>query len=101
MTATSCVNFRVPLCVLMFTGASVQAVAACPGNPDALGTSRVLTISFNEFSRVGSMQYQRMLPLKDHEVVITFDDEPLPPYTLVILDTLASTCVQASYRVVG
>jgi peptidoglycan/xylan/chitin deacetylase (PgdA/CDA1 family) len=86
----------------MFTGASVPAVAAeCPGNPDALGTSRVLTISFNEFSRVGSMQYQRMLPLKDHEVVITFDDGPLPPYTNVILDTLASQCVKATYFVVG
>src|SRR5262245_32450789 len=86
----------------MFTGASVPAIAAeCPVNPDALGTSRVLTISFNEFSRVGSMQYQRMLPLKDHEVVITFDDGPLPPYTNVILDTLASQCVKATYFVVG
>src|SRR5262249_56214308 len=42
-----------------------------------------------------------MLPLKDHEVVITFDDGPLPPYTNVILDTLASQCVKATYFVVG
>jgi hypothetical protein len=37
---------KVFLCVLMFASASVPAFAAeCPGNPDALGTSRVLAIS--------------------------------------------------------
>ena len=42
-----------------------------------------------------SMQYKQTLPLNDHEVVITFDDGPLPPYTNIILDTLASQCVSA------
>jgi peptidoglycan-N-acetylglucosamine deacetylase len=60
----------------------------CPGNPDALGTSRVLAISPNEFSHIGSMKYKQMLPLNDHEVVITFDDSPLPPYTDIILKIL-------------
>ena len=61
---------------------SVAASAAepCPGNPDALGTSRVLTISPADFARIGSMQYTKTLPLEDHEVVITFDDGPIPPY---------------------
>jgi peptidoglycan/xylan/chitin deacetylase (PgdA/CDA1 family) len=73
----------------------------CPGNPDALGTSRVLTISPSEFSQIGSMQYKQTLPLNDHEVVITFDDGPLPPYTNIILDALASQCVKATYFLVG
>ena len=47
------------------------------------------------------MQYKWTLPLQDHEVVLTFDDGPLPPYTSVILDTLASQCVKATYFVVG
>ena len=47
------------------------------------------------------MQYKQTLPLNDHEVVITFDDGPLPPYTNVILDTLASQCVKASYFLIG
>jgi peptidoglycan/xylan/chitin deacetylase (PgdA/CDA1 family) len=47
------------------------------------------------------MQYKQILPLKDHEVVLTFDDGPLPPYTNAILDTLASQCVKASYFLVG
>jgi peptidoglycan/xylan/chitin deacetylase (PgdA/CDA1 family) len=74
---------------------------ACPGNPDALGTSRVLTISPSKFSEIGSMQYKQSLPLNDHEVVLTFDDGPLPPYSNIILDTLASQCVKATYFLIG
>ena len=47
------------------------------------------------------MQYTKTLPLNDHEVVITFDDGPIPPYTNAILDTLASQCVKATYFLVG
>ena len=95
-------KLKVFLCVLALDGAAIPAVAAeCPGNPDALGTSRVVTLSFDQLSQVGSMQYKGILPLKDHEVVLTFDDGPLPPYTNVILDTLASQCVKATYFVVG
>ena len=65
------------------------------------GTSRVLTVSPNDFRRIGSMQYAQSLPLKDHEVVLTFDDGPIPPYSNEILDTLASQCVKATYFLVG
>ena len=51
----------------------------CP--PGALGVSRTLVVDPNEHSRVGSMQYPETLPLNDHEVVLTFDDGPLPRYT--------------------
>ena len=87
---------------LAVAGVSASAFAdTCPGNPDALGTSRVLTINPSEFRQVGSMQYKQTLPLNDHEVVITFDDGPLPPYTNIILDTLTSQCVKATYFLVG
>jgi peptidoglycan-N-acetylglucosamine deacetylase len=88
--------------VLWLAGSfAAAAVEPCPGNPDALGTSRVLTISPSDFSRIGSMQYAQTLPLNDHEVVITFDDGPIPPYSNVILDTLASQCVKVTYFLVG
>ena len=58
-----------------------NSAQACPGNPDALGTSRVLPIDFSEYQQLGRMQYPDSLPLNDKEVVITFDDGPLPPYT--------------------
>ncbi len=74
---------------------------SCPGNPDAIGTSRVLTLEPGEVSRVGKIQYPDTLPLNDHEVVLTFDDGPLPPYTDKILDILASQCVKATYFLVG
>ena len=82
-------------------GLGAAVAEPCAGNPDALGTSRVLSISPNEFQRIGSMQYTKTLPLNDHEVVITFDDGPIPPYSNSILDTLASQCVKATYFLVG
>ena len=95
-------RFIVALFVCVVAGVSVAASAeTCPGNPDALGTARVLTINPGEFTLLGTIQYKQTLPLKDHEVVITFDDGPLPPYTNIILDTLASQCVKATYFLVG
>jgi peptidoglycan/xylan/chitin deacetylase (PgdA/CDA1 family) len=81
--------------------ATAPKPVACPGNPDALGTSRTLTVDAAAFPRIGSMQYKSTLPLNDHEVVITFDDGPLPPYTDRILATLASQCVKVTYFLVG
>src|SRR5215510_6417846 len=102
MSARRSLRFIVALFVCIVAGASVSASEeTCPGNPDALGTSRVLTINPTEFTLLGTIQYKETLPLKDHEVVITFDDGPLPPYTDIILDTLASQCLKATYFLVG
>jgi peptidoglycan-N-acetylglucosamine deacetylase len=91
------------LIVLMLVAlATAKARAAdCPGNPNALGTSRVLTIDPRDFPRIGMVQYTRSLPLEDKEVVLTFDDGPLPPYTNRVLDVLAEHCVKANYFLVG
>jgi peptidoglycan/xylan/chitin deacetylase (PgdA/CDA1 family) len=78
-----------------------QADANCLGHPDALGTSRILPVDPAQYPRVGRMQYPDSLPLNDKEVVLTFDDGPLPPYSNEILDTLASQCVKVTYFMVG
>jgi peptidoglycan/xylan/chitin deacetylase (PgdA/CDA1 family) len=78
-----------------------SGTADCPGHPDALGTSRVLALDPAEYPRVGRMQYPVSLPLNDKEVVLTFDDGPLPPYSNQILDILAAQCVKATYFLVG
>lgn len=75
--------------------------AGCPGNPGAMGTSRVLTIDPSEYPRIGTVQYQETLPLEEKEVVLTFDDGPLPPYTNRVLETLAQECVKANFFIVG
>jgi peptidoglycan/xylan/chitin deacetylase (PgdA/CDA1 family) len=77
------------------------AAAACPDNPAALGTARTLTIDPATVHRVGTMQYPNTLPLSDHEIVLTFDDGPLSPYTARVLDLLSSQCVQATFFDVG
>lgn len=73
----------------------------CPGNPDALGTSRTLVVGPEEYTRLGTMQYKDTLPLADHEVVITFDDGPLPPWSNKALDILTSQCVKATFFIIG
>src|ERR1700754_4443619 len=81
---------------------SAQAKAAdCPGNPDALGTSRTLVVDPTEHPRIGTMQYPETLPLADHEVVLTFDDGPLTKHTKPILDMLDAQCIKATFFVVG
>jgi len=74
---------------------------SCPNNPDAIGTSRVMKLAPGPLMHVGTMQYDKTLPLADHEVVITFDDGPLPPYSNQILDILAANCVKVTYFLVG
>src|SRR5579863_9022452 len=74
---------------------------SCPGNPDALGTSGTIVVSPQEYQRIGSMQYKQNLPLNDHEVVLTFDDGPLPPWSDRALDILKSQCVKVAYFIVG
>jgi peptidoglycan/xylan/chitin deacetylase (PgdA/CDA1 family) len=87
----------------LFSGgaAHVAAAAPCPGNPDALGVSRVMTVSAKDHARLGLMQYHNSLPLADHEVVLTFDDGPLPPYSDRVLAALAHECVKATFFLVG
>jgi peptidoglycan/xylan/chitin deacetylase (PgdA/CDA1 family) len=86
----------------LLTAASPVAFAAdCPGHPDALGTSRTIVVDPHEHPRIGTMQYRETLPLKDHEVVLTFDDGPLPKYSNQILQMLADECIKATFFIIG
>ena len=82
-------------------GAPAADAADCTGNPDALGTSRTIVVDPKEHPRIGTMQYGETLPLEDHEVVLTFDDGPLPAHTNAILDILAAQCAKATFFMVG
>jgi peptidoglycan/xylan/chitin deacetylase (PgdA/CDA1 family) len=95
------------LCFVLLPGLltclTAQAVSAadCPGHPDALGTSRTLVVDPREHPRIGTMQYPETLPLDDHEVVLTFDDGPLPRNSDQILQILAAQCVKATFFTIG
>src|SRR5262249_19397669 len=73
--------------------AQTSAEAAdCPGHPDAIGTSRTLVVDPTDHRKIGTMSYSETLPLADHEVVLTFDDGPLAPYTNRVLEILDAEC---------
>jgi peptidoglycan/xylan/chitin deacetylase (PgdA/CDA1 family) len=85
------------------TSVAAQAASAadCPGHPDAIGTSRTIVVDPRAHPMIGTMQYRKTLPLEDHEVVLTFDDGPLPKYSNQILDILAAHCAKATFFLVG
>jgi peptidoglycan/xylan/chitin deacetylase (PgdA/CDA1 family) len=85
--------------ILLFPNAA--AAVECLTNPDALGTSRTITIDPAKLSRLGTLQYRETLPLKDHEVVLTFDDGPMPARTNLVLRILAHECVKATFFMIG
>jgi peptidoglycan/xylan/chitin deacetylase (PgdA/CDA1 family) len=80
----------------------LAAVAqTCPGNPQALGTERVLEVDAHSTPRVGRKQFPETLPLKDKELVLTFDDGPWPTTTPKVLDALKHECVLATFFLIG
>jgi peptidoglycan/xylan/chitin deacetylase (PgdA/CDA1 family) len=89
------------LALLTCIAAQAASAANCPGHPDALGTSRTLVVDPRQHPRIGTMQYAETLPLEDHEVVLTFDDGPLPRNSNQVLDILASQCVKATFFIIG
>jgi peptidoglycan/xylan/chitin deacetylase (PgdA/CDA1 family) len=87
--------------VLALIPAQQASAADCPGHPDALGTSRTLVVDPREYPIIGTMQYAKTLPLRDHEVVLTFDDGPLPKNSNQVLQILAEQCVKATFFLIG
>jgi peptidoglycan-N-acetylglucosamine deacetylase len=88
-------------CAALASISSASFAQTCPGNPQAIGVSRVIAVDPGKLRHVGTVQYPQTLPLRDHEVVLTFDDGPAPPSTDKVLDALAAQCVSANFFIVG
>jgi peptidoglycan/xylan/chitin deacetylase (PgdA/CDA1 family) len=81
---------------------SVAAAGATEcDNPRALGTSRVLEIDARHTPRVGTKHFPATLPLNPKELVLTFDDGPMPATTPQVLDALKAECVRATFFLLG
>jgi peptidoglycan/xylan/chitin deacetylase (PgdA/CDA1 family) len=95
---------RIPMLVaasLALACAVAPAYADC-GDPGALGVSRTITVDTTGGPAFGSMQrYSGNLGLEPGEVVLTFDDGPLPGRTDKVLDALKAACVKATFFTVG
>lgn len=83
----------------VFVSLSVEA-ATCP-RPDALGTSRVIEINPAGGLKLGLKSYPQTLALEPREIVLTFDDGPLPAMTGPVLKALHDECVKATFFLIG
>ena len=85
-----------------FAATSIAAASEpCPGNPDALGTERVLAVDAATTPHVGRKHFAVTLPLARKEIVLTFDDGPWPGPTDRVLDALRHECVRATFFLLG
>ncbi len=83
--------------VLLCGGARAETPADACG-PQALRVSR--TIRVGGPVHVGLKTYPQTLDLKDHEVVLTFDDGPAPT-TARVLAALETQCAKATFFLIG
>jgi peptidoglycan/xylan/chitin deacetylase (PgdA/CDA1 family) len=93
-----------PVLACAFVALSASPATALPeGCPrkGTLGTSRILKVDPAAYPRVGLKNFPQTLPLRDHEVVLTFDDGPWPPTTPKVLEALARECVLATFFLIG
>ena len=101
---SACFLWKSALTVALFCSVVAQATAAACTAPDGgLGVTRTLEIDATSGPLFGSVTHQVREPsfLKPKEVVLTFDDGPMPWVTKSILDTLDRYCTKATFFSVG
>ena len=80
---------------------SAPAASSCPGNPNALGVSRVVEIDTTGGPGFGFEHFKTHDFLREGEVVLTFDDGPWPKNTPAVLAALAAHCTKAVFFPIG
>src|SRR6516225_5763348 len=76
------------------------ARAAC-NNANALGVARTVEIDTTGGPGFGFEHFKELDFLRDHEVVLTFDDGPWPHNTPAVLKALADECTKGLFFAVG
>jgi peptidoglycan-N-acetylglucosamine deacetylase len=83
-------------------GLAAAALSASGSEAAApLGTHRTLYVAPDGGPRFGNKHYTQTMPLQDGEVMLTFDDGPLPATTGRVLEALAAEQVQATFFLIG
>ena len=100
------VNVRIvtlSLALFALTGAGSALASPCAHSETALGVSRVIEIDTSGGPIFGSATKREKEQdlLAENEVVLTFDDGPVPWVTKPILDTLDQYCTKATFFAVG
>jgi peptidoglycan/xylan/chitin deacetylase (PgdA/CDA1 family) len=102
---------RAIFAALLFGAAVSHAGAAeydCAYDPQKSHLSRIVAadstngpIYGQALNAAADKAQSRTLNLRDHEIVLTFDDGPLGANTQLVLDTLEKHCVKATFFSVG
>ncbi len=70
-------------------------------NPDALGVTRTVEIDTTGGPGFGFEHFKELDFLRDHEVVLTFDDGPWTENTPSVLKSLAEQCTTGIFFIIG
>jgi peptidoglycan/xylan/chitin deacetylase (PgdA/CDA1 family) len=88
--------------------ASQQQAAAAPAHPipacdkpDAIGLSRIVEIDTTGGPAFGTEHFKQYDFLRDHEVVLTFDDGPWKSNTPAVIKALQDNCTKATFFEIG
>jgi peptidoglycan/xylan/chitin deacetylase (PgdA/CDA1 family) len=79
----------------------VQPARAACNNPNALGVGRTVEIDTTGGPGFGFEHFKELDFLRDHEVVLTFDDGPWPGNTPAVLKALAEECTTGIFFSIG
>jgi peptidoglycan/xylan/chitin deacetylase (PgdA/CDA1 family) len=90
----------VPAAIPFPAAMPAPAKAAC-ANPNALGIGRTVEIDTTGGPGFGFEHFKQLDFLRDHEVVLTFDDGPWPINTAAVLKTLADECTTGIFFPIG
>ena len=104
-------TMRIVLALLFLGAVSCEALgeeADCAYDPKLSHLSRIVAadsmhgpIYGTALNDASNKSQSRTLNLRDHEVVLTFDDGPLGSNTQTVVDTLQKHCVKATFFSVG
>jgi peptidoglycan/xylan/chitin deacetylase (PgdA/CDA1 family) len=93
-----------PAAVPVMAPRSAVAPTAAPrpcANPNGMGIARTVEIDTAGGPGFGSQHFKDFDFLRDHEVVLTFDDGPWLGHTPAVLKALADQCVRATFFSIG
>jgi peptidoglycan-N-acetylglucosamine deacetylase len=96
-------SFSLAAALGLFTGLPAAADDDCQAPDGGLGVSRIIEIDTRNGPLFGAISKHTKEPemLRPKEIVLTFDDGPLPKVTRSILKTLDAFCTKATFFPVG
>ena len=82
------------------SGNAVNGISACD-KPGGMGLSRIVQIDTTGGPAFGFEHFKQYDFLRDHEVVLTFDDGPWPGNTPAVIKALTDQCLKATFFEIG